>query len=273
MPHASINGLRLWYDAHGAGRRVLLIMGLAGRGAAWAPQVEGLYLDHHVVHFDNRGIGRSDRFAGSTTTVQMAQDALGLMDHLGWGDAHVVGVSMGGMIAQELALRHRDRVRSLALIATHAGGLGALMTPWPGMRLFLQANHPDPGARIDALRRLLYTRQYLRQMDAQAVGLRLMEDFGRQPEPATLGAQLAAVMRHDTRDRLHQLGGLPTVVIRPEQDILIDPRHCLRLHRLIPGARLVNVPDAGHGVTDERRGLVNHTLREHFAQAEGAAAG
>ncbi|MCB9744604.1 MAG: alpha/beta hydrolase [Alphaproteobacteria bacterium] len=268
MPHAEVNGLRLWYRTHGErGPPVLLIMGFAGRGSAWKPQVEGLEHAHRVALYDNRGIGESGRFPGTTSMPEMAEDALGLMDHLGWPQAHVVGVSMGGMVAQELALMARERVRSLSLIATHAGGLAAVMAPWEGLSLFLQTHLGAPASRAAAQQRLLYSERYLARTDRGAHAAELTQHFGEQ-SPETLSAQLAAVLRHDTRRRLQRLEGLPTLVVRPESDKLIHPRHVLELHRRIPGSRLLNVPGAGHGVTDEHRDTVNAALLEHFAGAD-----
>ncbi|MCB9746099.1 MAG: alpha/beta fold hydrolase [Alphaproteobacteria bacterium] len=274
MPFATVDSQRLWYETHGEqGSPVLLIMGFAGRGTAWKPQVEGLAHRHRLALYDNRGIGESARFPGVTTIPEMARDALGLLDHLGWAQAHVVGVSMGGMVAQELALRARERVRSLSLIATHAGGLAAVIAPWEGLGLFMQTHLGSPAQRVQAQQRLLYTDAHLAQLDAKAHALELVENFGADPPPETLTAQLAAVLRHDTRGRLSALAGLPVLVVRPEQDKLIHPRHVLDLHRRIPGSRLLNLRQAGHGVTDERREAVNAALLEHFAEADGAGPG
>lgn len=154
-----VPGARLRFEVHGAGEPVVLIMGFGMPGAAWRNQVPTLAARHRVVHFDNRGAGATESTAGAYSMGLFAQDTLALMDHLGMQRAHVVGVSMGGMIAQELALRARPRVRSLTLIATHAGGLRAVLPPRGGLSLFFGAlRGKGPKARLEAVERLLFPR-------------------------------------------------------------------------------------------------------------------
>ena len=119
---------RIAYTIHGtSGPPVLLVMGLGMRGVVWRPQVEVLERDHRLLTFDNRGIGESDDAPGPWRIPDMAEDALRVLDAARFSSAHVVGVSMGGMIAQELALRAPRRVRSLTLIVTPPPGAGG---PW-----------------------------------------------------------------------------------------------------------------------------------------------
>src|SRR5262245_22114978 len=119
MSTAKIGSLDIYYEEHGAGEPLLLIMGLAADSTAWMFQVPAFAEKYRTIVFDNRGVGRSSKPAGPYTIHEMADDAAGLLDALHVQRAHVVGVSMGGMIAQELELRHPERVHGLVLACTY----------------------------------------------------------------------------------------------------------------------------------------------------------
>ncbi len=264
-------GVAIAYRVDGDdGAPVLLIMGLAMPGRAWQRQVEGLAHLHPVATFDNRGVGDSGRARGPYTMAQLADDARRVLDALGWPTAHVVGVSMGGMVAQELALGSRDRVRSLTLIATHAGGLRALPPHALGLLRFAKAQVGGRAARGQALEELLFPRPYLERCDRAALRRTLTDDLGDPPPAATRTAQLAAVLRHRTRERLARLSDLPTLLVRPGLDVLVRPSEVDRLHRLLPHARLLRLDDAGHGVIRQSPERLNLALMEHFSAADGA---
>lgn len=261
-----------WWTVGDRGPRVLLIMGFGMRGDVWRPQIDGLAGEHRLAYFDNRGIGESARGPKRRWTMgDMAQDALGVMDALGWDDAHVVGVSMGGMIAQELALRAERRLRSLSLIATHQGG--ALRNKLPtveGLRQFMRANTSRGHHRVDALQRLLYPEHFLREVDPKVLGERMHAQMGRPAGREAFLGQLHAVMRHDTGARLAQLR-VPTLIVKPALDALIRPENADRLRRRIAHARLVTLPDAGHGAIFQCAREVNDALRRHVQDAEMVA--
>ncbi len=257
-----------WWTAGAQGPRVLLVMGFGMRGDVWQPQIEGLRTDHQVAWFDNRGIGESERGPKRLWTMaDMARDTLRVMDALGWEDAHLVGVSMGGMIAQETALMAESRLRSLTLIVTHEGGpLGWLPTA-KGLRRFLEVHFRNEDERFEALARLLYPAAFLERCEPAALHERMQAQVGRRVPKATFVGQLHAVLRHDTGARLGRLR-LPTLVVKAGQDILVPPKRSDRLRRRIAHAHLLEFPDAGHGVTFQHGEALSDALRRHFRQAE-----
>lgn len=268
MPFAAFDDVRLHYalEERGAGAPVLLIMGLAARGRSWASLVPSLAGRHPVAWFDNRGVGETEARPGRYTTALFAGDAVRLMDHLGWGRAHVVGVSMGGMVAQELALRHPTRVASLSLMATHAGGLPRGPT-LRGLPDFVRSAFGRRG-RLEAMERLLFPPHFLEACDRDALRARLSHDFAPLAAPF-LAAQVGVVLGHRTAPRLPRLAETPTLVIKPGRDRLIHPRESDRLHRLIPNSRLVTFPDAGHGLLRQSPEAVGAALLDHFARSGG----
>jgi 3-oxoadipate enol-lactonase len=268
----TINDHEHWYDVtgEGDGTPVLLIMGFGMSGQAWRPQVKGLMPHRKVAIYDNRGIGETETSKHPYGFSDLARDARALLDHLGWERAHVAGVSMGGMIAQHLALAAPERLRSLTLIATHPGGSVRHTIPTRrGLRLFLRANTSKGETRFEALRHLLYTPGYLEEADPESdFGEDAMERFAVPADRTTLKSQLRAILKHDTTRHLHRLNAIPTLVVRPGGDLLVPPRNSDRLHRLIPGSRMFSIADAGHGVTHECADEVNEQMLRHMDAAE-----
>jgi pimeloyl-ACP methyl ester carboxylesterase len=254
------------------GPPVLLIMGFGMRGGVWRPQIDALREDHRVVFYDHLGLGDSDPAPPVQSMRKMAADAERVLDALSWPDAHVVGVSMGGMIAQELALTAPGRVRSLTLIATHAGGIRAALPRVEGLARFVEANVArGPEKRVEALKKLLYTPDFLERVDVVKLDRRIADMAGVRAPRATLAGHLRAVLRHRTRTRLPALR-MPTMVVRPGRDLLIHPKNGDVIARAIPGARLVRFDDAGHGVTFQCAQELNAELSRHIEAAEHARA-
>jgi pimeloyl-ACP methyl ester carboxylesterase len=244
MPKVRVGGIELYYEVAGQGEPVVLIMGFGGDHQAWGFQYRELAGRYRVVAFDNRGAGQSDAPDLPYTTRMMAEDTIGLMDALGIDRAHVVGASMGGMIAQELALAHPARVRSLQLHCTLAqpdAQSRALIQAWRGARpaltreqylrlqflwLFSPATWQD---RPDFIEMIL----------ANGVANPFLQSdvgFIRQGD---------AILTHDALDRLPSLRA-PTLVTVGEDDILVPPRFSRGLAAAIRGAELHTVPGAGH---------------------------
>ena len=245
-------------------------MGLGMRGSVWRPQLDDLARDHRLVYFDNRGIGQSAPMAGHPTVRDFADDALRVADAVGWPRMHVVGVSLGGMIAQELTLGHPERVVSLTLIATHAGGPLGIVPRLRGLLGFARIQLGPKAQRVRLLQELLYTRDFLAVVDKDRLDERMQAQVGQRAHPRTIVAQVGAVLRHDTRTRLRTIAA-PTLVVRPGADILVRPLHSDRLAKYIPGARMLSIPDAGHGVTFQSAREVSAAIREHVAATSRTA--
>jgi 3-oxoadipate enol-lactonase len=264
--HLTKTGPRLSYQVFGSqGSPVLFVMGFGMPGAVWGPQVDQLQSDHRCCHYDHLSVGDSDRGPFLRTIPAMADDAVRILDDLSWDRAHIVGVSMGGMIAQELALRSADRCQSLTLIATHGGAPVASLPTLRGLRFFIQGLFGGPKNRMRSLPRLLYPDAFLESIGPKALRAHLDVRLGHPPALRTVLGQLFAVWRHSTESRLSQIQ-LPTLLVRPGEDILIRPRQTDRLAERIPNARVLRFDDAGHGVTFQKAAELNAALRGHFAQ-------
>jgi len=262
------SGPRLAYRVFGArGAPVLFVMGFGMSGRVWGPQVDELRRDHRCCHYDHLGVGDSEQGELFPTIRSMAGDGLRIMDDLSWDRAHVVGVSMGGMIAQEIALSAPDRCRTLTLIATHGGApLGSLPT-LAGMWLFMRGLFGGKETRLRSVPRLLYPDEYLRSIDPVAFKAHMYERLGKPASLRTVLGHLQAVWRYRTESRLSQID-LPTLLVRPGKDILIRPTQTDRLAKRIPHAEVLRFEDAGHGVTFQKAAELNAALRDHFQHSE-----
>jgi pimeloyl-ACP methyl ester carboxylesterase len=278
MATKRIGDLEMYYEEHGDAdaEPVLLIMGYGGNAAAWAPQVPALSPTYHVIAFDNRGAGRTTQPEGAYSIPQMADDAADLLEALGIKAAHIVGASMGGMIAQELALRHPKRVRSLVLACTTPGGPRSF-----GYETIVQA--PALLEGVDDLASLMTPQAMQEAMDAM-----FSPEFQRNPGPAFhamimssilhpstlagLRGQSVAIAAHDTLDRLSQIR-VPVLVITGADDTLVDARNSPLLAEKIRGAKLRVFPGLRHGFTAENPAEVNAAILEFLdGLPRGAAA-
>lgn len=261
----------IFFETYGAlGPKVLLVMGLGMRGALWRPQIDDLARDHRLATYDHRGIGKSGLPARPFTMREMAFDALRVAGALGWERFHLVGVSMGGMVAQEVAIRAAERIASLTLIATHPGGPSGMVPTALGLRAFASALLGPAAGRPAAFERLLYPDAWLATVDRAALAKRAAAQLGDPAPRRTVLMQLGAVARFDSRSRLGDITA-PTLVVRPDLDVLVRPAHSDALSRGIRGARLLAYADAGHGVAFQHAVPLSRAIREHVAAVEPAS--
>ena len=252
-----------WFE-QGSGEPLVLIMGLGGSSRAWYRLLPLLGPDIRAIAFDNRGTGRSDGVGVRLTLEDAVGDTLAVMDAAGLDDAHVLGVSMGGMIAQHLTLRHPERVRSLILGCTSARGRAGL-PPW---RLVTAAmiRQFAPGPATDLVVPMLYaehTRREARERVREDLALRRTEATPQK----TILAQMAMVAGHDTRSRLAELEGLDVTVIHGVDDSLVSIARGRELARLIPGARLAEIEQCGHLLLTDAEDDVMTEINGHVARA------
>jgi 3-oxoadipate enol-lactonase len=267
MPHAAIHGHDLYYERGGSGEPLLLVMGLAGTHRTWGrPFVDALSADFDVVAYDHRGIGNSSRAEAGYSIADLADDAARLLDELGWQTAHVAGISMGGMVAQQIALRHAERVRTLTLGCTYAGGEGSSMTAettfgrlgeaWGSgdreraLRVGWEVN-VSPGFAAD---------------DAQYAAFRDAALAAPTALPAIL-AQVQAIGRHDTSTRLGEIA-IPTLIVHGTEDEMLPVANAYAIAERMPAARLEVMDGIGHLFFWERPQESAQLVREH---ALGAA--
>lgn len=258
-------GATLSYSRVGRGPAVLFIQGVGVIGEGWRPQIDGLAADFSVVSFDNRGIGRSE-WRGPVSIDGMAQDALAILDAEGIERSHVVGHSMGGLIAQQLALSAAGRIASLALLCTFAAGAqGARVTPdivIAGLRTRVGTRR----MRRLAFLELIVPPRVLAREDRDGLAERLRPLFGHDlaDQPSIVMPQLAAMKQYDARDQLRQLGGIPTLVVSAADDRIALPAYGRELAACIPGARYVEMSNAGHGAPIHCAVEMNRLLRQHW---------
>lgn len=231
--------MNLAWEEKGSGAPLLLIQGLGYARWSWEPIVAQLAERHRVLFFDNRGIGESDAPPGPYTARQMADDALQVLDEAGVERAHVLGASLGGMIAQELAVAAPERVDRLVLCCTHPGLAHGFPMPEVTVRLFAEAATLEPEA---ALRR--FVENALGDDPPPGLADELMRRRLENPQdPAGWQAQAAA---GTTFEGVDGLIAAPTLVVSGTVDNVVDPRNAGALVARIPDARLAMLEGRGH---------------------------
>jgi pimeloyl-ACP methyl ester carboxylesterase len=249
MPFAINDGNRIYWEEHGEGEPVLLIMGLGYSSEMWHRTTPVLSRHYRTILLDNRGVGRSDCPKGPYWISEMARDAAAVLTDAGLDKAHVFGASMGGMIAQEFALAYPDRVISLILGCTAAGGPQAV------------AAAPEVMAALNA-RGLMTAEEGIQAMvpyiyDESTPRDRIEEDLAIRrrtfPKPESYFAQISGIMAFEAYSRLPQLTA-STLVIHGENDRLVPAANGALIAKRIPRAQFVLIKNASHiFITDQER--------------------
>ena len=277
MPTANINGTEIYFEEHGSGTPLLCIMGFATDSIGWAMQTPAFAEKHRTIVFDNRGVGRSAKPAGPYAIPAMADETAALLDHLGIPSANVLGLSMGGMIAQELALRHPQKVDRLVLAATFPrpddhqrqvqqnimDSFGATMSD--SGEISVDMSTVNPIMFFQQLLPLVFTPEFINTQLMQ-----LMQMFSGALQHGfdlnAIMAQAAAIRGHDTVERLGQITA-PTLVLHGDSDRLIPVENGEVLARHIPGATLTKVANGSHGFNFEQPQTFNDAVLDFVGGA------
>ena len=191
MPKAKVDDIQLYYEEQGRGEPLLLVMGLGASTLSWSEQIPTFGREFRVIAFDNRGAGRSDKPAVRYNIALFADDTAGLMDALGIDSAHVYGQSMGGFIAQELALRHPQRVRTLVLGSTSCGGRRAVVGSPENLAGIGMMNVLTPREAAEKGLPLLYSEEFIAR-HRDALIQRSLREAELRPPPDAFGRQIQA---------------------------------------------------------------------------------
>ena len=262
MPHVAVGARTLYYERRGSGEPLLLIQGMAGHHGLWGePFLRALESHFDVVTYDHRGVGLSADVQDEDFTIgDLAADAVALLDGLGWADAHVMGISMGGMVAQQLVINHEDRLRTLVLGCTYCGGPGATLTATGPMRM-LQAMSLG---NIDVALRTAFAANL-------SQGFASSEARYEEFRTATLSVivpvtvvmrQARAAFGHNTSARLPDVA-TRTLVLHGSADEMIDPANGAHIVHFMASARLHPLEGAGHLFWWEQPDATASLVRKH----------
>jgi 3-oxoadipate enol-lactonase len=267
MAFVENQGAKIYWDEQGQGEAVLLIMGLAYPSQMWYRTRPLLASRYRTLALDNRGIGQSDVPPGPYPMALMASDAKAVMDAAGIESAHVFGVSMGGMVAQEFALQYPKRVLSLILGCTAAGGPAAVRAEPEAIQMLMRREKMSPEQAAEVAVPFIY--------DPTTARARIDEDLAIRrpwfPSPEGYAAQLQGILGWESYSRINQIVA-PTLVIHGESDRLVPSGNAKLIAERIPGAKLVMIPHASHLFFTDQTEVSHHAILQ-FLNEQAANAG
>ncbi len=267
MQRARINGIELAYELRGTGLPMVMIHGAQGDQTMFT-DLAHRFADHfRVLTFDQRGSGLSEKPHTAYSIALLADDTAALMEHVGFSPAHVIGVSMGGTIAQELVLRHARKVSSLILGCTTPGGPKAVRIGGSAFAAAYSTEAISAEERGRALAEAAFTKGYLEQ-HPEIVPAMIESRRQRPLDPVALERRMKAVLAHDCYDRLPQIS-CPTLVITGKDDALVAWQNSQLLAERIPGARLILLEPAGHCFWLEQPQRSHEAMAQFLDSASG----
>jgi pimeloyl-ACP methyl ester carboxylesterase len=245
MPHLRTSGINVYYEEHGSGEPLILIMGFTVSSIGWRWNIPTFAQDFRTIVFDNRGVGQSDKPDIPYSMAMFADDTAGVLDGLGIDQAHVFGISMGGMIAQEFALRYPQRVKTLTLGCTNCGGAQTVLSKdLDVLNLLADIESVDVQQAALVMTKVAVTPWFMQKhMD---VLLQLNQLSLQHPTPKHgMVRQMQAIQGHDTYERLPRIA-VPTLVITGKEDGLVPSENSVMLAQRIPNADLAILSNASH---------------------------
>ncbi|HVY77059.1 MAG TPA: alpha/beta fold hydrolase [Solirubrobacterales bacterium] len=262
MPSVDAAASELYYERTGEGEPLLLVQGMSATHLAWGrPFLDELERSFETIVFDNRGMGRSGPAALPFAIADLAADAVGLLDALGLETVHLAGISMGGMIAQELALAHPERIRTLTIGASYCGGPDSSLMAPEDLQMLGEAYASGERERVFRAMWEINLSPGFRAEDSRFAAFAEMGSALPAPQPVVL-QQMRACAEHDTHERLGRIE-LPTLVIHGDADRLLRYPNGESIARLIPGSRLATLEGVGHMFWWEQPERSAELIREH----------
>lgn len=264
MSNVLVNGVKLHYEIHGTGEPLLLIEGLGYASWSWFRQIEVLSDSYSVVSFDNRGVGKSDKPDIPYSIELMADDVALLLESLNIKKAHILGVSMGGYIAQTLAINYPHKVKSLVLGCTSFGGPQSIPLTEEALRSMLKVEGLNAEEVIRQGLKVAISPEFVRaypDVVDQLVAWRLVNPTPRY----AWERQFAAARAFNVESQLNKIN-VPTLVITGSEDIVVPPQNSSMLAERIFGAQLVIIPGGGHLFFIEKAEEFNGTVLEFLKE-------
>ncbi|MGL5922575.1 alpha/beta fold hydrolase [Chroococcidiopsis sp.] len=264
MPLVKVSDINMYYEVHGDGDSLVLIQGLGLDSSAWANQISGFSQKYQVIIFDNRGVGQSDSPNISFSTEMMADDTVELLKILNIKNAHILGFSMGGMIAQQIALKYPEIVKSLILVTTSAKfpvRARYLTKLW----LKMLEEQVSTETRLKEICLWVFTDEFLADEARVTAAVNLGLNHPHPQPTHGFAGQISALLEHDIRDKIHRISA-PTLVLIGKDEIFIPLDFSEELAANIPNAELVISEKGGHNYWMEFPEIFNRAVMQFLAR-------
>jgi len=264
MPRIKVNDISMEYESNGEGFPLVMIMGLGGSLEWWGPPlIEEISKHYRTIIFDNRGIGQTDKPDMKYSIKMFADDTVGLMNELKIERAHVLGISMGGMIAQELVLNHPERVEKLVLCSTFASMTGIVKILASLLKGLYKGRMKTPEKTREMLISTLFTKDFIKE-NLDKIEEAKQKAFRVTPSFDEFKRQLEAIIKFDSRKRLKTINK-SVLIMHGKQDSLITYKASLQLAELIPYPKLTLFDNSAHALFSQEPEKVIKTLLEFLA--------